>query len=196
MLEHLHPEQTAAPSRPLLAARRWLPDALSLGRMLLGPLFALSLDDAPIAPLSIALLACATDFVDGRLARALRTGSPRGAALDVSADGFFLLCALGSLAALGRISIASPLAAMVALGALGLRWRREPPRGRAPRRLPDRVGHAAGVTNFALVLVAAAAPLLHEGPWLWQASLGVAALNLAPPVLRRLLPGAPAEARS
>ena len=86
MLEHLHPEQAPAPSRPLLAARRWLPHALSLGRMLLGPLFALSLDDAPIAPLSIALLACASDFVDGRLARALGTGSPRGAALDVLAS--------------------------------------------------------------------------------------------------------------
>src|SRR5690606_17763367 len=128
-----------------------------------------------------------SDFLDGRLSRALGTSSARGAALDVAADAFFLLCALGALAASGRISFASPIAAAVALAALAWAWRSGARQANLPRGPADRVGHAAGILNFALVLLASGAPLLpRSGTWLVPASLAVAAVNLAPLVLRRV----------
>jgi phosphatidylglycerophosphate synthase len=162
-----------------------LPHGLSLARVLLAPLFVLSLDDAPVVPLAIAALACATDFLDGRFARALGASSPRGAVLDVAADACFVLCALGGLAAIGRISLASPLAAALALAALAYRWNRRATRADGGRGPADLVGHGAGILNFALVLVGSAAPLLPGAAlWLPPLSVLVALVNLAPLALR------------
>ena len=167
------------------ASGRVIPHGLSFARVLLAPLFVLSLDDAPIVPLAIAALACATDFLDGRAARALGATSPRGAILDVAADACFVLFALGGLAAVGRISIASPIAAALALAALARRWHRRPTRADGRRATADLVGHAAGILNFALVLVGSAAPLLPGAAvWLHPLSVLVALVNLAPLALR------------
>jgi phosphatidylglycerophosphate synthase len=169
------------------APGRAVAHALSLARVPLAGLYVLSLDDAPIVPLAIAAVACATDFADGRLARAVGAASPRGAAVDVAADACFLLFALAGLAAVGRISIANPVAAAIALSALAYRWNRRPVGAGRSRGLADRFGHAAGVLNFALVLVASAAPVLPGAPlWLPAASLAIALANLAPVVLRAL----------
>lgn len=168
---------------------RWLPQILSGGRILLGLLFTLSLDDAPIVPLAITLLACASDFLDGRIARRFGVSSRSGATLDVAADGVFLLCALGALAAVGRISLLSPIATAVALAAFAAQWHREPLRAGSPRRAPDRAGHVAGVLNFALALVGSAAPLLPAADvWLWPLSIAVALSNAVPLVLRSIGP--------
>jgi len=172
------------------ASGRVLPLWLSLSRVVLAPLFVLSLDDAPIVPLTIALLACATDFLDGRIARAFAASSARGAAVDVIADACFVLSALGGLAAMGRISFASPLAAALALAALARRWNRRSSGSDGRRGVADLVGHGAGILNFALVLVGSAAPLLPGAHlWLPGVSLIVALVNLAPFVLRPLTEG-------
>jgi phosphatidylglycerophosphate synthase len=165
-----------------------LPHALSLVRVPLGPLFVLALDDAPIVPFAIALVACATDFLDGRFARAFGASSAAGAIFDVAADACFVLCALAGLAWTGRISIACPIATALALGALARSWARSPPRAGHVRGLADRAGHAAGVLNFALVVVASVAPLLGEArSWVLPASVAVALVNLAPLALRARL---------
>lgn len=165
-----------------------LPHALSLVRIPLGPLFVLALDDAPIVPLGIALVACVTDFLDGRFARALGASSAAGAVFDVAADATFLLSALAGLAWTGRISVVSPIATALALGALARSWSRSRPAASRIRGTADRVGHAAGVLNFALVVVASVAPLLGAAEeWLVPASVAVAAVNFAPIALRALL---------
>lgn len=143
---------------------------------------------AAATPLIIATLASLSDFVDGRLARRLGTASPTGAALDVAADALFLLLALSALAAAGLVSWLLPVAAVAALSALALRWRRRPPRGdAAPRAFADRIGHWAGIVNYGAVLVASGVPLGWIAPeWLPGASRLVALLNLAPIALHAL----------
>jgi phosphatidylglycerophosphate synthase len=175
---------------PGSGSRGALPHALSLARFPLAALYVLSLDDAPIVPFSLALVACATDFLDGRLARAIGSASPRGAALDVAADACFVLAALAGLAAVGRISFASPLAAAIALADLARRWNRRPLGPGGSRATADRVGHTAGILNFALVLVASAGPLLPAAPlWLPAASIAIAVVNLVPLAMRALSEG-------
>lgn len=139
-------------------------------------------------PLVVAALASVTDFADGRLARRLGTGSPAGAVLDVVADAVFLLCALAALAAAGLVPWFLPTAAAASLSALALDWRRRPPGARTgteTRTLADRLGHLAGVLNFAVVLTASGVPLgLFPRAWLRVACAIAAGLNLVPIALR------------
>ena len=179
--------------------RQNLPFVLSTSRLALGPLYVVAIlrggasvgDPLAWEPLAIAGIASLTDFVDGRLARRLGVSSPVGARLDVIADGVFLLCALGALAATGLVSWVLPVAAALSLGALARRWNRSPP-GRTAipagsRGLADRVGHLAGILNYGAVLVASGVPLgLIDPGWLPLASAGVAGVNLAPIALRRI----------
>lgn len=175
------------------AARRMaraVPSILSVLRILLGPAYALSLEMSASLPLALALLAAASDFVDGRIARRLGVSSPSGAVLDVVGDGVFVLAALLSLASVAVVSWLLPVAVALALAGLALAWRGRavrPARGLAPvRRGPaDRAGHAAGIANYAVV-IAASVVLAGWAPggWLLPASVAVAALNLAPLVFR------------
>ena len=161
---------------------------------------------------AIAATAAATDFADGRLARRFGSASSRGAALDIVADAVFVLCALGALASRDVIPWLHPMRGGCASGVLARTARPRFPRGldfagsraesRAregsghdtpPRALADRVGHAAGIANYAIILLASAgvawltsALALALVPWLWTASTAVALLNLAPLPLRRL----------
>lgn len=173
------------------------PMLLSASRLVLAPLFVASMPgagaapQASLAPLAIALLAAATDFVDGRLARRTGSTSAAGAALDVAGDAAFVLCALAALARSGAVVPALPLAAAVALAAFA--WSRRggapttspaaaPP---APRAVADVLGHAAGVLNYGAVIVASALPLVPRAAaavrW---ASVAVAIANLAPLLAR------------
>jgi len=196
-----------------------VPMLLSASRLALGPLFAAVMlggagrgpgahesTAATLGPLAIALLAIATDVADGRIARRLGVASPSGASLDVAGDATFVLCGLSALAATGAVVPALPLAAAAALLAFAVSKRAPrndfPPIGgigehaaRRRRGPADRLGHAAGVSNYAIVLAGAALPLLPDaGDWIRAASLPVAALNLGPIAIRLLRPRAPSRA--
>ncbi len=171
------------------SAARALPATLSAARVVLGPLYVVALATSEHLPLVLAALAAASDFADGRLARRLRATSKRGAVLDVVGDAVFVLCALGALAAQGRLSGLLPAAVALALAGFALaRLRAAPPAddGNGFRRgAADRAGHAAGVVNYAVVIVASAAVAgWVDGGWLVPASVAVACLNATPLALR------------
>lgn len=107
--------------------------------------------------LAIAILAAASDFIDGRLARRLGRQSPLGQWLDPSADVVFVLTALSCHAQAGAIPFYIPL-----LIALSFAWyaidswiARGSSAGPAPAPIPSRLGHWGGVVNYILVLVLA-----------------------------------------
>lgn len=172
--------------------RRWLPWSLSLLRLVLGPFYVLALEMSAGLPLAVAVAAAASDFVDGRLARRLGATSRAGAVLDVLADGVFVVIALASLASLGVVTRALPVAVVLALGGLAvasLRATSAPDEGSSPRpraRGPaDRAGHAAGIVNYGAVLAGSAAVAgWIDGGWILPASVAVAVLNVSPLALR------------
>jgi len=173
---------------------RRVPWALSVLRIALGPAYVLALEMSAVLPLEIAVVAAASDFVDGRIARRVRSASRTGAVLDVVGDGVFVLAALAALAAGSVVSWLLPFAVLLGLSGLALatwRGRRSPgtadggdavPRVRGPA---DRAGHAAGIVNYALVIAASVAVAgWVDGAWLMPASVAVAVLNLSPLALR------------
>lgn len=187
------------PSRAILD---WLPTVLSLGRAALAPAFWFALTDArsdgsspnpavpalsKLLPLLIATLASGTDFVDGKLARRLGCTSSTGAVLDIVADAAFVLVSFSALARAGLISWVLPLATTLSLSGLALAWPARTSDVSTQQRVgADRLGHAAGVMNFGLVILASSEPLgWSSAGWLYPASLGVAMINLAPVALRR-----------
>jgi phosphatidylglycerophosphate synthase len=188
--------EAAGPTRPLRLAW-YLPILLTSARFVLAPGFVLAVVAARSAtptsaepgawwPLACALTAAGTDFADGRLARRLGVVSRAGSLLDVLADATFILASFAALAAAGLVSRWAPVAAAASLAAFALsRARGRSPGGAMERGIADRIGHAAGVVNYGLVLGAASVPvgLLPSG-FVFAASLGVAALNLAPLALR------------
>ena len=173
-------------------AARCLPWLLSVLRIALGPFYVLALEMSATLPLTIAVLAAASDFVDGRLARRLGSASRAGAVLDVVGDGVFVLAALAALASQGVLSRLLPIAVLLALSGLALNaWRARRasadvvaavPRVRGPA---DRAGHAAGIVNYAVVIAGsvAVAGWVSAG-WLMPVSVAVAILNLSPLLLR------------
>jgi phosphatidylglycerophosphate synthase len=172
--------------------RRWLPWSLSLLRLLLGPLYVLALEVSATLPLSIAVLAVLSDFVDGRIARRLGVASRAGAVLDVLGDGVFVVVTLAALASLRIVTWFLPVAVVLALTGLTISSLRSgaaadpappvPPRARGPA---DRAGHAAGIVNYGAVLAASAAVAgLIPGAWILPASVAVAVLNVSPLALR------------
>jgi CDP-diacylglycerol--glycerol-3-phosphate 3-phosphatidyltransferase len=90
----------------------WLPTALTLFRIAMGPVIAglillatsVLYSDRPLAGLIYALclilfvLAAVTDWLDGWLARKLNAITPLGAALDHTADKVLIICTLVALA--------------------------------------------------------------------------------------------------
>jgi cardiolipin synthase len=96
---------SASGARPADAAPRprpdWLtvPNLVSLARLLLVPVFAvLALRGHDAAALVVLVVAGASDWLDGRLARALGQQSRLGELLDPSADRLFILVTLLVLA--------------------------------------------------------------------------------------------------
>ncbi len=96
------PTQTGAPRR-----RRWLPTALTIGRMLAAPLIALAViaagpgGESAIYWSTFAFVlyvsAALTDWLDGALARAWNVTSPLGATLDLLADKILVALTLLAL---------------------------------------------------------------------------------------------------
>lgn len=172
--------------------RRWLPWSLSLLRLALGPLYVLAMETSATLPLAIAVLAAASDFVDGRLARRLGSASRAGAVLDVLGDGVFVVLALCALASVRIVTWLLPLAVVLALGGLAVASLRAvrsvdgpPPPPPRTRGKADRAGHAAGIVNYGAVLAGSAALAgWIPGAWILPASVAVAVLNVSPLALR------------
>ena len=126
-------------------------------------------------------IAAATDFLDGRIARRAGVVSARGQVLDTVADVLFVESAFVCFALWGRVPWLLPIAVGASVGAYAVAsWRR----ARSAQRLElarSRIGHAAGVLNYALVGVLAAEPIVPWAAPAWLvggAALGVAGVNL------------------
>ena len=104
----------------------------------------------------VAIVAAASDFIDGRIARRLGVASGSGRWLDAVADVTFVLAAAFCEAAAGAIPFYIPI--LIALSfsqyvidsiVLG---------GRAAPPLRSRLGHWGGIINYALVIELAILP--------------------------------------
>ncbi len=143
------------------AVRRSLPNALSIARFPLAALFPL-MDGVP-ARLAVVAAAAATDWIDGRIARAQHTTSRSGALLDPVADKTFMAVALGTLAVEGRVPVwALPLLLTRELGVvigglvLAAAGRRSWVRARGPGKATTWAQFAA----IAAILLAPAAAIV------------------------------------
>ncbi|MFN2425198.1 MAG: CDP-alcohol phosphatidyltransferase family protein [Candidatus Binatia bacterium] len=144
--------------------------------------------------LPIVLLACASDWVDGEVARRTGTQTQAGRLVDNVCDFAFLLCLFSFLAlsevwsppVWGRlvrhVEVANWLPVYALLASFGVYFVRlcvDLRAGREPAR--SMRGHAAGVCNFLLVVVGATelTPGIDLGPWLLEpAMVTVALLNV------------------
>jgi phosphatidylglycerophosphate synthase len=155
-------------------------------RVLLAPmlawLFTLPRAEAGWWPIAVYLLAAATDYVDGALARAAGTDSSRGRVFDHVSDALLLFPAFWILALLGRLPIVLPAAAMTAFALyLADGWRRGGGRGTI-ELTSSRSGAAGGVLNYVVAGAAAAAVLLDLRALdqvVYAAAFAVAAVNVA-----------------
>ncbi len=134
-------------------------------------------------PALLFVVAAASDFLDGRLARRGRGPTRHGAVLDNLADIAFVLAGTVSGAMLGLVPGVVPLAIVVAFAAYAATSLRG---GHVAR---SAAGHAAGILNFALVGLITGAVALPGGVWapvLAVAAALVVGVNLAA-VLGRLV---------
>jgi phosphatidylglycerophosphate synthase len=155
-------------------------------RVLLAPVLAWQLGlpraVAGVVPLVLYALAAATDYLDGRLARAGGTASRRGRVFDHGADALVLFPAFWVLALRGRLPTVLPVAAMIAFALYVLHgWQR----GGSLRHMDltsSRSGALGGVLNYVVVGAASAAVWLDVRPLdqaIYAAAYAVAAINLA-----------------
>ena len=97
-----------------------LPNALTVARIVAVPLliavFYLPYPAANWVALAVFVAASVTDWLDGYLARRWNQGSDFGKVLDPIADKLLVAAALFMLAAFGRLSVASIVAAIAILG--------------------------------------------------------------------------------
>jgi phosphatidylglycerophosphate synthase len=140
--------------------------------------------------------AAASDYVDGPLAR--RAGRPTayGAVLDNVADVAFVLIGTGAAAAAGAVGWLVPLAIACSATAYALASLARTRAAGTPVRAYSAIGHAAGVSNYALVGLFAGSLALPGPAWSPILAVGAAAvvgLNLAAVALR-WLPGLRARA--
>ena len=128
------------------------------------------------------MAASLSDYLDGPLARRRGTSSPRGAILDNVADVVFVLVGLTTAAALGLVSWLVPVSIGLSAGAYAVASARRRGGDGTPRLARSRLGHWAGVANYACLGVAAGA-VAWPGPWwaplLTAAGATTAGVNLA-----------------
>jgi phosphatidylglycerophosphate synthase len=167
-------------------------DALSGSRVVAALAFPPALMAGGWWPLGLVAIAMATDLTDGRVARRTGRVTGHGAALDSGADIAFVLGGTATGAWVGRLPWVIPASIAASAGAYAIAsLRRSAERG-VPELAWSRLGHAAGVLNYAVVALLAAtvapAPLVPDGV-LTLAGGAAIALNLAAalarPVLRR-----------
>lgn len=132
-------------------------DLLTIVRLATAVALPVALARGGMLPVLLWCVAAATDYVDGPIAR--RSGSPsrHGVALDNVADVAVVLGGLGAAAALGRVPWLVPAAILLAVVDYA-RASFEERRGMVAAQLArSRLGHAAGVTNYACLGVVCAA---------------------------------------
>jgi len=84
-------------------------NALTLLRLLLAPAFAASvLSGAPVPAIAVMLVAVATDFADGWVARRFGEQTPFGGFADHAADAVFVITATAALARVGTLPSGLP----------------------------------------------------------------------------------------
>lgn len=173
---------------------RHLANAVSLLRPALGLavlLFVPRSDSVLLLP--VVLIACASDWIDGQLARRADGQSRSGRIVDNLCDFFFLMLVFVFLA---EARAWSPpvwdrlvrnweganwlpaIALALSFGVYFVRMCREMSAGREPARSPR--GHTAGIANYGLVIAGAVEvlPRVNLGPWLLEpAMVSVALLN-------------------
>jgi phosphatidylglycerophosphate synthase len=150
-------------------------DALGALRLVAAGLFPWALVAAPWAAPLLFVVAAASDYLDGIVARRGRGPTAHGAILDNVADVAFVLAGTAAGARLGLVPVAVPVAIALAVAGYAL--------ASARRGTPARsaLGHAAGVANYALAGLVAGAVAWPGRPWsvvLAGASAVVVALNL------------------
>ncbi|HLY39322.1 MAG TPA: CDP-alcohol phosphatidyltransferase family protein [Candidatus Binatia bacterium] len=158
-------------------------DALGALRLVVAALFpyALGAASARWVALLLFVVAAASDYLDGIVARRGRGPTAHGAILDNVADVAFVLAGTAAGARLGLVPVAVPVAIALAVAGYAL--------ASARRGTPARsaLGHAAGVANYALAGLLAGAVAWPGRPWsvvLAGASAVVVALNLGAVVAR------------
>lgn len=135
-------------------------------------------------------VAAISDFFDGKVARLAGVASERGQLLDNMVDVLFVESAFVCFAAWGLLSWIVPLVVGASVGAYAYdSWRRARFSGTVQLDR-SRVGHAAGVCNYALVGLVAAQlgwPATLPGWSISAAGCITAGLNMVA-VLFRVLP--------
>ena len=155
-------------------------------RILLAPILAWQLglprDRGAGAALVVFVIAAATDYVDGALARASGTASRQGRVFDHGADALLLFPAFLVVACEGRIPLALPLAAMTSFALYVLDgWRRGGSVGTIDLG-GSRSGAVGGVLNYVIASASVAAGVLDVGRLdqaIYAAAFAVAAVNAA-----------------
>jgi len=131
------------------------PNALTVSRFVLAAawiVLARVAADAFLAFATLAVVAAATDFIDGRVARRLGVAHDAGGWLDSIADVTFILAALGCYASARELPWSIPGLIALSFGqyAFDSLWLH---RADAPVR--SRLGHWGGIINYTLVLAMA-----------------------------------------
>jgi phosphatidylglycerophosphate synthase len=164
-------------------------NALSGARLVLAAALPYLLVHGGWPPLLVWTVASLSDYFDGPLARRRGTSSPGGAILDNVADIAFVLAGLATAAALALISWVVPLSIALSAGAYAAASVRHRTGGGAPPLARSRLGHWAGVANYACLGAVAGAVTWPRPQWipvLAAAGAATAGLNLAA-VLTRLV---------
>jgi phosphatidylglycerophosphate synthase len=180
---------------------RYAADACTTLRVLIAPLLAWQLGlpraAAGATPLLLYGLAAASDWLDGRLARATGSASRGGRVFDHGADGLVLFPAFVVLACGGRVPTVLPIAAVTAFALYLLHGCLRGGSWRAIELTGSRSGALGGVLNYVVVGAACAAVWL-DAPRLdaaiHAAGYAVAAVNLAAAFERVPLVVTPARA--
>lgn len=164
------PEQPGPPRRP--HPLRWLPNALTVGRLAALPLlvWVLVAAEGPTSAAAAWLFAgvAVTDFIDGKLARAWHAETTFGRLADPFADRMLVAVGLIGLILLDRMHPAGPLIVLVrdvaTIGAV-VAFRKS--------GLDMRVD-MLGKTSSSLVMAAVALALLSTAAWIdWVFWVGV-----------------------
>jgi CDP-diacylglycerol--glycerol-3-phosphate 3-phosphatidyltransferase len=147
-------------------------DLLTVLRLGAAVLLPGALADAGILAPVLWFVAAGTDILDGRLARRTTGGSVHGAILDPVADVAFVLGGLVTAAVLGLVRWVVPGSVALAVASYAMALLRSIRRGEAGESARSRVGHAAGIVNYACVGVVV-------GSVTWPTSFFVACLPVA-----------------
>lgn len=154
-------ETDPQPARP--ARLRWLPNALSVARLLAVPwlLTVLIRAEGPASPTAAVIFGAvaATDFVDGALARRLGAETRFGRIVDPLADRLLVTVGLVGVALLDRVNPAGPaiLFAREVLIILGFAW--------LLRRGIEMRVDLAGKISSALAMLGIGGVMLIDATW-------------------------------